>query len=79
MQGVFIAVHGLSVVSGSRGYSLVAMCRLLTVAASLVAEHELQGMRASGVVVHGLSYPMACGIFLEQGWNPCPLHWQVDS
>ena len=22
---------------------------------------------------------MACGIFLDQGSNPCPLHWQVDS
>ena len=21
----------------------------------------------------------ACGIFLDQGLNPCPLHWQVDS
>ena len=21
----------------------------------------------------------ACGIFLDQGSNPCPLHWQVDS
>ena len=31
------------------------------------------------VVVHGLSYPAAHGIFLEQGSNLCPLHWQVDS
>ena len=22
---------------------------------------------------------MACGIFLDQGSNPCPLHWQADS
>ena len=22
---------------------------------------------------------MACGIFLEQGLNPCLLHWQMDS
>ena len=22
---------------------------------------------------------MACGIFPDQGLNPCPLHWQVDS
>ena len=27
----------------------------------------------------GLSCPMACGIFPDQGSNPCPLHWQVDS
>ena len=30
-------------------------------------------------VIHGLSYPLACGIFLDQRWNPCPLHWQADS
>ena len=23
--------------------------------------------------------PVACGIFLDQGSNPCPLHWQADS
>ena len=22
---------------------------------------------------------MKCGIFLDQGSNPCPLHWQEDS
>ena len=22
---------------------------------------------------------MVCGTFPDQGWNPCPLHWQVDS
>ena len=42
------------------------MCGLLTVVASLVVEH-------------GLSCPEAYGIFPDQGLNPCPLHWQVDS
>ena len=37
------------------------------------------GTRASVVVVHGLSCSTACGIFPDQGSNPCPLHWQVDS
>ena len=32
----------------------------------------------SGVVVHGLSCSMACGIFPEQGLNLCLLHRQVD-
>ena len=36
-------------------------------------------MRASVVGVHGLSSPEACGIFLDQGLNLCPLHWRVDS
>ena len=31
------------------------------------------------VVAHGLSYSEACGIFPDQGLNPCPLHWHGDS
>ena len=37
------------------------------------------GAWASLVVVHGFSCSMARGIFLDQGSNLCPLHWQVDS
>ena len=44
------------------------------------------GSRAHGLsscssvfVAHGLSCHVACGIFLNQGLNPCRLHWQVDS
>ena len=37
------------------------------------------GVQASVVVQHGLSYPTACRIFLDQGSNPCLLYWQVDS
>ena len=29
-------------------------------------------------VVHGSSCSEACGIFLDQGLNPCSLHWQAD-
>ena len=36
-------------------------------------------MQASGVVAHGLSCSVAYGIFPDQGSNPCPLHWEVDS
>ena len=31
------------------------------------------------VVMHKLSCPEACGIFLDPGSNPCPLLWQADS
>ena len=30
-------------------------------------------------MAHGPSCSVACGIFPDQGSNPCPLHWQVDS
>ena len=35
----------------------------------------LECKQASVVVVHGLSCPMACGIFPHQGLNPWLLHW----
>ena len=37
------------------------------------------GAQASVVVAHGLSCSVACGIFLDQGSNPCAPHWQADS
>ena len=39
------------------------------------------GSRCAGsvVVAHGPSCSAACGIFPDQGSNPCPLHWQADS
>ena len=46
--------------------------------ASLVAEHGLYSM-GSVVVAHRLSCLESRGIFLDQGLNMCPLHWQVDS
>ena len=44
-----------------------------------VAVLELPIVVASLVAVHGLSCPTACGIFLAQGSNLCPLHLQADS
>ena len=29
--------------------------------------------------MHGLSCPVACGIFPDQGSNPCTLYWHMDS
>ena len=39
------------------------------------------GSRCAGSVVlaHRFSHSAACGIFPEQGSNPCPLHQQADS
>ena len=30
-------------------------------------------------MAHGHGCFAVCGIFPDQGWNPCPLHWQADS
>ena len=44
----------------------------------LAAAPPLESM-GSAVVAHVLNWPMACGIFSDQGSNPRPLHWQVGS
>ena len=52
---------------------------------SVVATHGFTSCRSgfqstgSVVVVHGFSCSVACGVFPDQGSNPCPLHWQVDT
>ena len=48
---------------------------LLIVVASPVAERGVWSIWTSAVVVHRLSFLMACGIFPDQGLNPCPLRW----
>ena len=78
LRWVFIAVCGLSLVVASRDYSLAAMCRLPLVVASPCRTWAL-GLMGSVIVAHGLSCSTACGLFLDQGSNPHPLHWQVDS
>ena len=63
---------------GKRGPLFIAVRGPFTVAASLVAG---TGSRRAGsaVVAHGPSRSTACGIFPDQGSNPCPLHRQADS
>ena len=55
------------------------MVQGLLAVASLVAEYRLQGAWASVVGAHGLRCLKACGIFLDEGLNPRPVDWQVDS
>ena len=71
-------MRGLFSSCSERGLLFVAVRGLLIAVASLVAEHGLQSA-GSVVVAHGLSCSAACGIFLDQDSNPCPLHWQADS
>ena len=46
--------------------------------ASVIVALEFQSV-GSVIVVHGLSCSAACGIFMDQSSNPCPLHWQADT
>ena len=52
--------------------------RPLGVWASVFVAPRLQSAD-SVVVAYGLSCSSACGISLDQGSNPCLLHWQMDS
>ena len=40
---------------------------------------EALGHAGSVVVAQGLCFSSACGVFPDQGSNPCLLHWWVDS
>ena len=74
---VFMAVlrrlcrKGFSPVVASGNYALVAPYERLIAVVCLVVDHEHKGPGASGAVAPRLS----CGIFLDQGSNPCPLRW----
>ena len=52
--------------------------RALGVQASVVVALGLWSA-GSVVVAHGISCSTACGIFPDQGLNPCPLHWKAKS
>ena len=76
---IFIAANRLPLIVAIRGYSPVAVLRLLIAVAPPVAENRLWGM-GSIVVVDRLSYPTACEILvLDQESNPCVLLWKADS
>ena len=59
--------------SGYRARAAGAWASAVVQAGSAVVACGLWGMWASVVVAQGLSYSAACGIFLDQGSNLCPL------
>ena len=75
---VFVSVWGLSLVVASRGHSS-SRCAGLSLSRPLLLQSTGSRRAGSVVVVHGLSCSAACGIFPDQGSNPCALHWQADS
>ena len=75
---VFVSVQGLSLVAASGGHSS-SRCMGLSLSRPLLLRSTGSGRAGSVVVAHGPSCSTACGIFPDQGSNPCALHWQVDS
>ena len=75
---VFVSVRGLSPVAASRDHSS-SRCAGLSLSRPLLLRSTSSRHAGSVVVAHGPSRSAACGIFPDQGSNPCPLHWQADS
>ena len=78
LRWVFVSVRGLSLVVASGGHSL-SRCAGLSLSWPLLLWSTGSRRAGSVVVAHGPSCSAACGIFPDQGSNPCPLHWQADS
>ena len=75
---VFVAAHGLSLVAASGVYSSLR-CAGFSLWWLLLLRSTGSRHAGSVVVARRLSCSAACGIFPDQGSNPCPLHWQADS
>ena len=71
-------MRGLSLVAASGGHSS-SQCVGLSLSWPLLLQSTGSRLAGSVVVAHGPSCSVACGIFPDQGSNPCPLHWQADS
>ena len=75
---VFVSVQGLSPVVASGGHSS-SRCAGLSLSRPLLLRSTGSRRAGSVIVAHGPSCSAACGIFPDQGSNPCPLHCQADS
>ena len=71
-------MRGLSLVVASGGHSS-SRCAGFSLSRPLLLRSTGSRRAGSVVVAHWPSCSTACGIFPDQGSNPCPLHWQADS
>ena len=70
---LFAAVHRLLIAEASLAADQGSRASELSCCGRQTLEHQLSSCE------HGLSCFVGCGIFPDQGLNPCPLHWQADS
>ena len=71
-------MRGLSLVAVSGGHSS-SRCAGLSLSRPLLLRSTGSRRAGSAIVALGPSCSAACGIFPDQGSNPCSLHWQADS
>ena len=75
---VFVSVGGLSLVAANVCHSS-SRCAGLSLSRPFLLRSTGSRRAGSVAVAHRPSCSAACGIFPDQGANPCPLHWQADS
>ena len=78
LRWVFVSVRGLSPAAASGGHSSPP-CAGLSLSQPLLLRSTGSRRAGSVIVAHGPSCSAACGIFPDQGSNPCPPHRQADS
>ena len=78
MLGLRFFARAFSLVMASGGHSSLR-CVGLSLSRPLLLQSTGSRCAGSVIVAHGPSCSVACGIFPDQGSNPCPLHWQADS
>ena len=78
LRWVFISVRGLSPAAASGGHSS-SRCVGLSPSWPLLLRSTGSRRAGSVIVAHGPSCSAAHGIFPDQDWNPCSLHWGADS
>ena len=71
-------MRGLPLVAASGGHSS-SRCAGLSLSRPLPLRSTGSRCAGSVIVAHGPICSAACGIFPDQGSNPCPLHWQAGS
>ena len=71
-------MRGLSLLVASGGHSS-SWCTDLSLSWPLLLRSTGSRHAGSAIAAHGPSCSVACGIFPDQGSNPCALHWQADS
>ena len=75
---VLASARGLSPAAASGGHSSL-QCTGLSLSRPLLLRSTGSKRAGSAIVAHGPSRSTACGIFWDQGSNPCPPHWQADA